>query len=43
MTTIEFFNSLVLTDDTETWNDLDSHFYGSDLDQDLDNRIFSWE
>lgn len=43
MTTIEFFNSLLVNDDTETWNDINDHLYGSDLDQDLDNRIFSWE
>lgn len=45
MTTIEFYHSIVLDDDTEDWNLLDRHTYGSDFDNDLDNRIFNspWE
>lgn len=44
MTTIEFYDRLIINDDTEDWNLLDSHLFGYDFDDDLDNRIFNnWE
>lgn len=43
MTTIEFYDSLLINDDTEDWNLLDNRFFGTDLDQDIDNAIFNWE
>ncbi len=43
MTSIQFYHSLLINDDNETWDDLDSHLFGIDLDQDIDNRIFSGE
>lgn len=43
MTTIEFYDRLIINDDTEDWNRIDAHLFGTDLDQDIDNAIFSWE
>lgn len=43
MTSIQFYHSLIEKDDQEFWNDYENHLYGSDFDDDLDNKIFSWE
>jgi hypothetical protein len=43
MTSIQFYHSLLIDDDTEIWNEIDNHLFGSDYDLDIDNRIFSGE
>ncbi len=43
MTTIEFYNALIINDDNEIWNEIDNRLFGSDYDLDIDNAIFNWE
>lgn len=43
MTSIQYYHNLLLDDDNQIWTELDNQLYGSNLDQDIDNQLFSWE